>query len=152
MKKLRVTLDTNVLVSGIILERGIPYSILELWRRGAFLLITSNELIDEVVEVLHRVKTVKNYDIPIEKVASIGKLLKQKSRVVIPTPLTQPISLRDKKDAFILETAMTGKAEYLITGDKDLLSLCDQKEVGPLVIMTPQQFLEFLRGTAEDRF
>lgn len=152
MKKLKVTLDTNVIVSGIILEHGIPYSILELWRRGAFLLITSSELIDELMEVLHRAKTVKNYDIPIEKLTAIGKLLKQKSRVVIPTPFIQTIPLRDKKDTFILETAMAGKAEYLVTGDKDLIFLRDQSEIKPLVIIAPQQFLELLRGAAETRF
>ena len=119
--------------------------------RSIFLII-SKELIDEVVEVLHRAKTVKKYDIPVEKVTSIGKLLKQKSRVVIPTPRTQTIHLRDKKDAFILETAITGKAEYLVTGDKDLLFLRDQAEIKPLVIITPQQFLELLRGVAETRF
>jgi len=152
MKKLKVTLDTNVIVSGIILERGIPYSILELWRRGAFLLITSNELIAEVVEVFHRAKTVKNYIIPVEKLSAIVKLLKQKSRVVIPAPFTQAIPLRDKKDIFILETAIIGKAECLVTGDKDLISLRSQSEIKPLVIITPQQFLELLRGTAETRF
>jgi putative PIN family toxin of toxin-antitoxin system len=152
MKKLKVILDTNVIVSGIILERGIPYSIVELWRRGAFSLITSNELIDEIIEVLHRAKTIKNYDIPLEKVAAIEKLLKQKSRIVIPTRITQTIPIRDKKDTFILEAAITGKAECLVTGDKDLLSLRSQSEIEPLVIITPQQFLELLRGVVDTRF
>lgn len=146
MKKLKVTLDTNVIVSGIILERGIPYSILEFWRRGAFLLITSRELIDEVVEVLHRAKTVKNYSIPVEKLTTIVKLINQKSRVVVPAPLTQDIHLRDKKDTFILATAIIGNAEYLVTGDKDLISLRGKPKIKPLVILTPQQFLESLRN------
>ena len=144
MKKLRVILDTNVIVSGIILSRGTPYSIIELWRRGAFLLITSSEHIDEVVDVLRRAKIANNYDIPVEKLTSIVKLLKQKSHVVRPTPCTQTIPIRDKKDTFLLETAITGKAEYLVTGDKDLISLRNQSTIKPLNIITPQQFLELL--------
>ena len=51
---------------------------------------------------------------------------------------------RDPKDDFILECAETGRADLIVTGDKDLLSL---KSSGATAILTPRQYLD----NAKDR-
>ena len=48
---------------------------------------------------------------------------------------------RDKKDTLVLETALSGKAEYLVTGDQDLLTLRKHPRIGKLKIVTVTEFL-----------
>ena len=58
---LRSVIDTNVIVSGIIIPKGNPYKILKMWGKGEFVFVTSREIIDEVIRVLHYPKIQKRY-------------------------------------------------------------------------------------------
>ena len=53
-----------------------------------------------------------------------------------------PIHSRDPKDDFLLSAALGGNADYLITGDEDLLILKDNPSLGKLRIITIKDFLE----------
>lgn len=142
MKKFTVTLDTNVIVSGIILARGNPALILSLWKKHSFTLILSSDILEELKETLRRLKIAKHYDISPDRIKNSTKLLRKKSRIVLPVPISSSIPLRDQKDAEILGTALSGKADYLVTGDKDLLVLEGDSHIGSLHIVTPKQFFE----------
>jgi len=61
-------------------------------------------------------------------------------RVAVVRPL--PRLCRDPKDDFILECAATGNADFIVTGDKDLLSL---QAHGDVTIITPRQYLDRVR-------
>ena len=145
MKKLAITLDTNVLVSGIILSHGNPSSILALWKKGVFTFVLSSEIFEELTETLQRLKIAKRYDISFERIKNITKLLEKKSRIVPTSPISSAIPLRDQKDAVILGTALSGQADYLVTGDKDLLVLHGDSHIGNLYIVTPKQFLDSMQ-------
>ncbi len=147
MKKLTVTPDTNVVVSGIILKRGIPFSILSLWKQHEFTIVLSPALIDEAAETLSRLKIVKQYDISAERIRKLVFRLKENSTIIIPANISSAIVIRDKKDAVILGTALSGQADYLVTGDKDLLVLDGNPHIGKLRILTPRQFLDSLKHT-----
>ncbi len=66
------------------------------------------------------------------------------SRAALRVKIAQPIQrvCRDPKDDFILECAATGNAEFIVTGDKDLLSLHSH---GDIAIITPRQYLDHVR-------
>jgi predicted nucleic acid-binding protein len=66
---------------------------------------------------------------------------------VVPAP-TLPVAVRDPKDEPILAAALGGKADYLISGDDDVLVLSGDPGVQPLRIITPRASLGVL-GPAE---
>ncbi len=59
---------------------------------------------------------------------------------------TLPVPVRDPKDEHILASGLGGNADYLITGDEDLLVLRYDKRLGTLRIVTVTEFLPLLNG------
>lgn len=74
------------------------------------------------------------------KVSRFIFLLQNKSFYLSEIRLPK-IAIRDKKDLMVLGTALDSHADYLVTGDKDLLVLKHQKAMGKLSIVTPTQFI-----------
>jgi len=56
---LRAVLDTNVIVSGVITNNGIPFEILRKWENGEFVLVVSKLILEEINKVLHYPKIKK---------------------------------------------------------------------------------------------
>ncbi len=81
--------------------------------------ILSQELVDEFIEVTQRNKVKKYFDL--DDVEDL--LLKIKSRALIVKVHRKNMACRDPKDDLLLSLAADGKATHLITGDKDLLVL-----------------------------
>ena len=131
-KTARVVIDTNILVSFLINKdfSRLDKIIIE----GRAILIISAELLEELLEVLDRPKfkkiiSTKEKEILIDFFGQHGKLISVKSKVNI---------CRDKKDNFLLNLAIDGKATHLITGDKDLLEL---KKIKGTIILKISDFL-----------
>ena len=96
-------------------------------------LVFSTELIDEFIEVSQRPKFIKYFhrdDVTklLDLFDTYGELVKVKSDIQI---------CRDYKDNFLLSLAFDSKANYLLTGDNDLLDL---KKFGTTTIMTMSEF------------
>ena len=73
---LRAVLDTNVYVSGTILSHGIPFEILEAWRRQAYVLITSEAIIAEIERVLHYPRIRDRYTVSEQDVVRLVESLR----------------------------------------------------------------------------
>jgi putative PIN family toxin of toxin-antitoxin system len=117
MKSKRVILDTNLWISFLISKRQQELDLL--LESGAVILIFSTELIEEFLEVANRPKFKKFFkksDIQalLTQIDSFGELIKVESKVD---------KCRDEKDNFLLSLSIDGKADFLITGDSDLLVL-----------------------------
>ncbi len=134
--------DTNLIVSGLILKRGRPYELVEALRRGAFHPVLSEPLRVQYGRVLVRPKFAQRYGITPEEVASFLFLVDSSVRQIAPSRRL-PVPVRDKNDEIVLATAL-GRAEYLVTGDNDLLELRDDPRIGKLKIVTVREFLEAL--------
>lgn len=142
-KPLRVVIDTNLFVSGLITDKGYPFKLLSKWRREFFILLTSEQQRDELLDVLTRPKILENYDLSKREIASVIFLLD--TNAILTDPVKKlPVEVRNPKDEKILAIALTGKADYLVTGDKDLLSLSDNPALGNLRITTVKIFLDLL--------
>lgn len=133
--KLRVLLDTNVLISAI-LFRGLPREFLYLALRGNIDLVTSPTLMSEFQEVLS------------EKfgfTATEARALRTEMELIAEsqTPKTLPNVVRDRDDNEVLAAAELGGADVIITGDKDLLSL---GSYAGIKIVSPRMFRESLEG------
>jgi putative PIN family toxin of toxin-antitoxin system len=133
MAGLRVVLDTNVLVSGLAYPASIPGRILGAWRQGAIDLVLSRYILDEMVRVLPRLRRISLTPAEIRDLADSFLFL---AEIVEPNAELEK-ALRDKADQLVLGTLRSAKADYLITGDKDLLAL---GELYPIV--TPAVFWE----------
>ena len=125
--------DTNVLVSALVFKHKPEQVISEIFHSGLFLF--SDETLEELIDVLGRPKFSKY--ISAETIHDYLKLLDNFSIFVKPS---QKITLcRDPKDNMILELALSGQANYIITGDQDLLVLNPFRGIQ---ILTPAEFLE----------
>ncbi len=142
MTRLRVTIDTNVLISGIIIEQGYPFILLEYWRTGTFELVTSLPLTKELESILQRAK-IQKYPITSAHISNIRKLLHNEVSLCLPAR-TIPLHIRDPKDQIVIATALGGKADYLVTGDKDLLAVKTDPDLKSLKIVTAREFIKVL--------
>jgi putative PIN family toxin of toxin-antitoxin system len=133
---LRVVLDTNVLISGIAYPSSVPGKILTAWRHGSVEVLLSTYILDELRRVLPRL--VSRHGLSGAEIDDLVDVLSILAEVIEPLAGTEP-ALRDAADQPVLGTLLgalgsTG-ADYLITGDKDLLVLADR-----FPIITPAAF------------
>jgi len=136
----RVALDTNVLVSAVA-TRGLCADVFNL-------ILAEHELIvgETVLAELKRVLR-QRIRVPVHVVEEVDALLRQEATVI---PKAEPLGLRirDKSDLAVLSESVAGRAEVLVTGDKDLLELSTRP---PVQVMTPRAFWEQLRREARSR-
>lgn len=141
--------DTNLVISGLIKKVGVPYEVVEAFRRGDFTLVLSASLGEEYRRVLKRPVFAQRYGLTPEAVAAFLFLVETSARWVNPRRRL-PTMPRDQKDARVLAAAVGGRAEYLVTGDMDLLALKDNSALGALRIVTAREFLDVLRWAGHD--
>lgn len=127
----RIVLDTNVLVSGLLFG-GIPALVIILVADGVCLSVTSPALLAELRRVL---LTKFQYPPPIaDLVISEWKAMSEEAH---PTE-TVTVITSDPTDNRVLECAVSGHADVIISGDRHLLAL---KTFRAIPILTPQAFL-----------
>ena len=138
---LRVVIDTNVLISGLFGIKSSPSSqILQAVRNQKIILVTSPAILEEVEIVMNRERIVKLTKMTLkERVKFIHQLI-QRSDVTTGSQFLSGVS-RDIKDDKFLSCAVEAKADYIITGDEDLLVI---KAYQGIQIITPRVFLEIL--------
>ena len=140
MNRLRVVLDTNIYIFGLVFG-GVPAEILALATERAFVLCVSDAIRDEVVETLRRKFRWTEQQIlsgcePLWEVASS-----------VDTSSELAIITADPDDDRILECAVDGKAEILISGDNHILNLLKlplHPAIQHIRILAPKAFLDEL--------
>ena len=136
MATLRVVLDTNVLLSGIAYPASIPGKIIAAWRYGSVDVVLSGFILDELRRVLPRLANRRL--LSAVEIEDLVDILSIQAEIVDPLPNQTP-DLRDPNDLPVLGTLLAaqraGGADYLVTGDKDLLAMS-----GSFPIVTPAQF------------
>jgi putative PIN family toxin of toxin-antitoxin system len=132
---IKVVIDTNIWISALLNPFGYPARIKKSFEKGAFQVVVSEPILEELADVLHRPRIREKYDVAPEDIEEILTLIEERSEHVL---LSGDIEIcRDKDDNLIIETAVKGKAVYLVTRDDDVKF---DKEVS--------NFLERERGQA----
>ena len=145
MHKPLVAVDSNIIVSSIIDEGGLQGRMLDVWREGLIRIVISKEILGEITNVLQRPHITENYKILSDRVSDILNNFEFSSdEVILFEDVNLPLHSRDIKDDKILAVALVSGAEYLVTGDKDLLILSGRKELGKLKIVTTREILEII--------
>lgn len=140
--KFRIIIDTNLIVSAMIVAGSRPDHLLQNWKKERYILVTSQELLGEIKETLQKDHLQKKYHLQREKVAQLITLLELAAELATPlSPQELPLHCRDRKDDKLLALALGAAVDYLVTGDKDLLTLNNHPALGKLRIITAKDFL-----------
>jgi len=133
---LRVVLDTNVLLSGLAYPASVPGKIMAAWRHGSVEVLLSVYIVEELRRALPRLA--HRHGLSAAEMGDLVDILSIQAEVIEPLPGVEP-NLRDIDDQPVLGTLLaaltTSGADYLITGDKDLLALAERYP-----IVTPGEF------------
>jgi len=138
----RIVLDTNVVVSGLLNPHGKPGTILQMVVSRAVTICYDARIIDEYREVLLRPKfpiSEAEVDATLEQIEAAGHL-------VTTTPLPQ--NLPDPDDEPFLEVALAGGAEYLVTGN---IRHYPKDCCRGMKVVSPGEFVEVYRKGLDNR-
>lgn len=136
---MRLVLDTNVLVSGLLFPGGPPSRLVKAWRSGAFDLVISDFVIDELTRtwahLAPKLKASPN-DLAdfIDTIGVRAELLRIDAAMLEQAGTA---GLRDPNDLPVLALLIGSGADHLVTGDKDLLALADAYP-----ILAPAEFVD----------
>ena len=131
---MRVILDTNILLSGLLSPSGIPARLVDAWLDRRFVLVSHSIQLDEFRAVSRRDK-IRNLVRPPEAGRSVSQIA---ALAEMPLRLPQAQRSRDPCDDFLLAVCEAGSANRLVTGDKDdLLAL---RQHGATRILTAATF------------
>lgn len=129
-----IILDTNIFISSLLKSKNCLV-ILGALKQDKFKLILSERLIEEFLIVAKDPK----FEFSKYEIEELEELIKEKAEIVNPA---EKVSVcRDPKDNIVLECALAGKPDFIVTGDKDLLSL---KKFNNIPIITLYEFVKLL--------
>jgi len=133
---LKAVVDTNLFVRGL-LKGSTVLPLIKALKNNQFQPIISPALIAELIDVLSRDR-LRQYFAP-EDLKELLDLIDIQGRIVETTETIQ--ECRDPKDNIVLECAVAGEADYIITADEDLLVLNPFREIK---IVSPHEFMQAL--------
>ncbi len=132
---MKIVLDANVVVAAFA-SRGLCESIMELCLSEHKIMLC-HDLLDEILRNLR-----KKIKLPSRTADDISKLLQEHAQMFNPVPLAAD-ACRDPDDIKILGLAIAANADYIVTGDKDLLVL---KYIQNIPLLNPRPFSNLLRN------
>jgi putative PIN family toxin of toxin-antitoxin system len=135
---IRVTLDVNVLVSGMPASRGVPAELISRWLRREFVLVISDHILTEAAEAWEQPYWARRYHL--DQAAEAIALLRERAWLVTPADNVHGVG-EDEEDDLVIATAIGGGAQFLVTGDKALQALL---RIEDMAIVSPRQFLDLL--------
>ena len=144
---MRVLLDTNVLISYPLppASSSPPIAIVEAAFTGAHTLLLPAEVLDELTDRV-MAKPYLAQRIELDDLSGFVEALAAVAEALPTIEQTIPAVSRDRQDDYLLAYAIVGQADYLVTGDRDLLSL---GEIAGVTILAPAAFLTVLHSREE---
>lgn len=134
----RVVMDTNVVLSAIVFGGGASGHVRRAWQQGALLPLASTATVQELVRVLacprFRLSQAEQEEL-------LADYLPYTETVRIPQPPPQVPDCRDALDEPFMHLAVAGKAQMLVSGDRDLLAIAGEfEQAGGCPILTLDAF------------
>ncbi|MBM3128666.1 MAG: putative toxin-antitoxin system toxin component, PIN family [Chloroflexi bacterium] len=135
--------DTNVWVSAFLNPGGFPDQLLQLARRSRFALVTSSYLLEELQEVLSRPRIMKIRGTTLVEARNFTRLVANIAELVAIGDTSR--LCRDPDDDALLQTALEGRATFVVSRDEDLtrdLELTRQLKAHNIQAITVNRFLK----------
>ncbi|MBI4491171.1 MAG: putative toxin-antitoxin system toxin component, PIN family [Chloroflexi bacterium] len=142
---MRAVVDTNVWISAVLNPAGPPAAVRAALQQRRYVLVTSEPLLAEVAMVLTRPRFARRYGVTPADVSDLVGLLRERADVVTVTGAV-PLC-RDPSDDMLIETALNGRADTLVTRDDDLKGAPDVAAIlgeRGVAVLTVRRFLAAL--------
>lgn len=144
---LRAVVDTNVWISGVLNPSGPPAEVRIAIASRRFELVTCESLLEELAVVLSRPYFARKYRVTAADIESLMQFLRLRATIV---PIIGDVCIcRDPKDDVVIEVALRGEADVIVTRDDDLKSaveVIDYLEPAGVEVLSVQHFLDRLRS------
>ena len=137
---MRAVLDPNVIVSAVLSRNGSPASVFRLWLDGAYELVVSPALLDELERVLGYPKIADR--VTQREAAELLELLRRQSELVDDRPGPPAVKSPDPDDDYLISLAEAPRA-VIVSGDAHLEGMANQ-----IPVYTPAAFLALLAARA----
>lgn len=136
----RSVVDTNVIVSVLLSPSGSPARVIQRWESEAFDLLVSEPILVEYRRALKYDHLRAHHRMTAEEISQVIEGFREFG-LLIDVSLDLDVIPEDPEDNKFIECAITGKANYIVTGDSHLLALQDYQGIR---ILTPAAFLSVL--------
>ena len=134
---MRVVLDTNIFISGIFWEGNYCSQIIDSWREGKIMLVSSLDMVQELLDTIRDFKI----EMPEEMIQEWRTMIIENSVMIVPTTKLDIVK-NDPDDNKFFEAAVAGKAQYIVSQDKKhVLSI---PEFRGIKTIHPQEFVKLL--------
>ena len=138
---MRITLDTNVLVSAFIAKHGHPALLLELAvTLEGIPLVLSEPILKELEDVLSRDEVRGRFTYAAKDIREIVRSITRSAEILRPKSKFKTVK-EDPKDDVVLNTAHDGNADYIVSGDNHLLKL---RKFRGIRIVNPREMIDIL--------
>ena len=142
---LTAVIDSTVLVSAFLTEGGVSAELLRYAREGVFLVFLSDDILTETEHTLAYPRIRERYIYTDDDVADFLNRLQIAANLVDEIPHLTVV--RDPNDDMVIATAVRAQTAYIVTRDKDLLSL---QQYEGITILTPEAFMALVRAHRRD--
>ena len=137
---MRVVVDTNVIISALISPAGPPGRIIAAWHRRQITVVVSEAMLVELRDAMHYPRVRRRISMTDEELSTVLDDLAS-AATAIDEPDHVAVLVRDPDDAIFVEAAVAGNADYIVTGDRDLLELGSYEGIR---VVTPADFVALL--------
>lgn len=134
---MRAVIDTNIIIRALIKPRGTVGPVLDRLRNGEYTAVYSEPILEELLAKVALPRIREKYHLGEEDIEALLALLALRGELV--SPVRRVKACRDPDDDMVIEAALEGKAEWVVTGDGDLLIL--EKFEG-IRFVPPRTFLQ----------
>lgn len=155
MEKLKIIFDCMIFLQAVMSEKSLAFKLFEYVEEDAFIIFVSDEILDEVNDVLARQNIRnKNPQITDESVKNFLNRVLKKAVLLNKIPNHFQLS-RDPKDEKYVNLAVEAQSDYIVSRDNDLLDLMTEIDVEskefrqrfrPLKVVEPIEFLRIVQG------
>ena len=138
---LRAVLDTNIFISSLLNKKGAPARLLDLWKDGRYLLLSSPAIISEIKAVLELPRIKAKYSLDDFDIRKLLNLL-EKDALLVPGLADVGNAIPDDPDDHIfLSCALEAGADVIVSGDRHLLDL---KKFRGITVLPVKEFIELI--------
>jgi uncharacterized protein len=142
-KPVRAVIDTNLFVSGLFANQGYTYQLQELWLAGAFELVASEQILNEIQRTLQKPQIKQRLLLQDGEETVITELIRAKATIVTADRYQTDKIIEDPTDNKFLACALEAGAHYVVSGDNHLLAL---KHFHRIQIVDAKTFVEKIEG------
>jgi putative PIN family toxin of toxin-antitoxin system len=140
IKKPRIVLDTNCIVSALLFPKGSASWLAHAWMQQRFIPLVSRETTTELMRVFSYPKFQLSQD---EQESLLAEFLPYAEAVQVKNVPGKLPEIKDPNDLMFLKLAVAGKADALVSGDIHILSV--KSQLGRISILTVNEFADWLK-------